>query len=85
MFMDKESIRKCILSLKVKNSEEFDGIPQRILFDARSTHKLVKIHNTPLVTLKWLFYLHLYTLCHKSWYTPPPTCVTSLMNDPKVH
>ena len=33
MFMDKESIRKCILSLKVENSKGFDGIPQRILFD----------------------------------------------------
>ena len=37
MFLDKESIRKCILSLKVENSEGFDGFPQRILFDARST------------------------------------------------
>ena len=26
------------------------------------------------VTLKWLFYLHLYIWCHKSRYPTPPTC-----------
>ena len=33
MFMDKESIRECILNLKVKNSAGFDHIPQRIIVD----------------------------------------------------
>ena len=33
MFMDRASIRECILSLKVKNNEGFDRIPQRILVD----------------------------------------------------
>ena len=30
IFMDQESIRDCVLSLQVKNSEGFDRIPQRI-------------------------------------------------------
>ena len=33
MFMDESSIRDCVGSLKVKNSEGFDRIPQRILSD----------------------------------------------------
>ena len=33
MFMDKVSIKECMLSLKIKNSEVFDRIPQRILLD----------------------------------------------------
>ena len=32
-FMDKDSVRECIISLKTKNSEGFDRIPQRILID----------------------------------------------------
>ena len=35
----------------------------------------------PSVTLKWLFYLDFYTWCHKCTNPPPPTCVTSFMND----
>ena len=33
MFMDEASIKECIMSLKPKNSEGFDRIPQRILLD----------------------------------------------------
>ena len=33
MFMDANSIRECILSLKIKNSEGYDRIPQRVLVD----------------------------------------------------
>ena len=33
MFMDENSIRECISTLKVKNSEGLDRIPQRILCD----------------------------------------------------
>ena len=32
-FMDTDSVRECILSLKLKNSEGFDRIPQRVLVD----------------------------------------------------
>ena len=31
MFMDQKSVKECILNLKIKNSEAFDRIPQRIL------------------------------------------------------
>ena len=33
MFMDPTSIRECILSLKIKNCERYDRIPQRCLID----------------------------------------------------
>ena len=33
MFMDENSIRECLLSLKPKNSEGYDRIPQRVLLD----------------------------------------------------
>ena len=36
MFMDEQSVRECILSLKIKNSEGFDRIPQRILIEGYS-------------------------------------------------
>ena len=39
----------------------------------------------PSVTLKWLFYLHLHTECHKITYPPPFTWVTSFMNGPLVN
>ena len=32
-FMDRDSIIDCVKSLKIKNSEGYDRIPQRILFD----------------------------------------------------
>ena len=32
-FMDRESIVDCVKSLKIKNSEGFDRLPQKILFD----------------------------------------------------
>ena len=33
MFMDRNSIRECVSTLKLKNCEGFDRIPQRILVD----------------------------------------------------
>ena len=30
MFMDESSLKECILNLKIKNSEGYDRIPQRI-------------------------------------------------------
>ena len=33
MFMDEGSIKECMLSLKIKNTEGFDSIPQRVLVD----------------------------------------------------
>jgi hypothetical protein len=42
MFMDKIAIIEVMKSLKPKNSEEYDGIPQRILFD---------IIETPIITV----------------------------------
>ena len=33
MFMDSQSIKECVLSLKLKNAEGYDRIPQRILRD----------------------------------------------------
>jgi hypothetical protein len=33
MFMDQNSIKECMLTLKPNNSEGFDRIPQRMLLD----------------------------------------------------
>ena len=33
MFMSQSDVRECILSIKIKNCEGFDRIPQRILVD----------------------------------------------------
>ena len=33
MFMDRNSIKECIKSIKMKNTEGYDRIPQRILVD----------------------------------------------------
>jgi hypothetical protein len=33
MFMDSQSIKECVLSLKLSNAEGYDRIPQRILRD----------------------------------------------------
>ena len=33
MFMDPDSIKECVISLKMKNPEGYDRIPQRILID----------------------------------------------------
>jgi hypothetical protein len=38
MFMSRENIRECILSLKPENSEGFDRKPQRILLDGSEVH-----------------------------------------------
>jgi hypothetical protein len=32
-FMDLQSVKECITSLKIKNKEGFDRIPQRVLVD----------------------------------------------------
>ena len=45
MFMDEKSIKECMLTLKPKNSEGFDRIPQRVLLDG--TEHLLQ----PLTTL----------------------------------
>ena len=45
-------------------------------FDPKLTHPPTS------VTLKWVFYLHHHTACHKYTQPPPPTCVTSFMNGP---
>ena len=45
MFMDENSIKECMLTLKPKNSEGFDRIPQRVLLDG--TEHLLQ----PLTTL----------------------------------
>ena len=36
MFMDKDSILECVKTLKIKNCEGYDRIPQRILVDGIS-------------------------------------------------
>ena len=33
LFMNKEAIFECLMSIKIKNTEGFDRIPQRILVD----------------------------------------------------
>ena len=33
MFMDSERIKECVKSLKIKNTEGYDRIPQRIIVD----------------------------------------------------
>ena len=33
MFMDSERIKECVKSLKIKNTEGYDRIPQRIIID----------------------------------------------------
>jgi hypothetical protein len=45
MFMDEKSIKECMLTLKPKNTEGFDRIPQRVLLDG--TKHLLQ----PLTTL----------------------------------
>ena len=50
MFMDEQAVRECILSLKIKNSEGFDRIPQRILIEG--IEELVR----PLTSLFKLIY-----------------------------
>ena len=43
IFMDENSIRECISTLKVKNNEGFDRIPQRILSDG--VENLIRPHD----------------------------------------
>ena len=33
MFMTRDSIRKCVTEIKIKNTEGYDRIPQRVLVD----------------------------------------------------
>ena len=60
MFMDTASVKECMLSLKVKNTESYDRIPQRVLFDgddilASSFGKLFKkIYEQKAVPAQWL-------------------------------
>ena len=52
MFMNKEAIVECLKSIKIKNTEGFDRIPQRILVDG-SEHLV-----DPLTELFGLIYNH---------------------------
>ena len=60
MFMDAESIRKCMMTLKPKNSEGFDRIPQRVLRDGMDlllpplTRMFQLIYNLRQVPEQWL-------------------------------
>ena len=60
MFMDLASVKECMLSLKIKNTEGFDRIPQRILVDGadvldRSFANLFKkIYEQKAVPGQWL-------------------------------
>ena len=60
MFMDADSIRSCMLSLKPKNSEGFDRIPQRVLRDGMElllpplTRLFHLIYNLRQVPDQWL-------------------------------
>ena len=50
MFMDKLSVKDCITNLKIKNSEGFDRIPQRILKEG------IEVLLNPLTKLFKLIY-----------------------------
>ena len=52
MFMNKEAIVECLKSIKIKNTEGFDRIPQRILVDG--SENLID----PLTELFGLIYNH---------------------------
>ena len=59
-FMDCQSVRECVSSLKIKNSEGFDRIPQRILVDGIDvlltpiTALMNKIYEQKCVPDQWL-------------------------------
>ena len=60
MFMDESSIKECILTLKPKNSEGFDRIPQRVLRDGMEillpplTRLFDQIYNSKKIPDQWL-------------------------------
>ena len=60
MFMTRDNIRECIMSLKPKNSEGYDRIPQRILLDGMEillsplTKLFEQIYNQKTVPDQWL-------------------------------
>ena len=59
-FMDLQSVRECITSLKIKNTEGFDRIPQRVLVDgidyllAPLTTLMNRIYEQKQVPEQWL-------------------------------
>jgi hypothetical protein len=59
-FMDFAAVRECMCSLKSKNSEGFDRIPQKILHDSANIlsipmHKIMKLIYTEMkVPDQWL-------------------------------
>ena len=59
-FMDRESIKECMLLLKRKNSEGYDRIPQRVLVDGIEhlldplTHLFHLIYNQKKIPEQWL-------------------------------
>ena len=59
-FMDRDAVKTCIQSLKIKNSEGFDRIPQRILVDGADllvdpiTVLMDKIYLTKSIPKQWL-------------------------------
>ena len=71
MFMDRNSIRDCITSIKLKNTEGFDRIPQRILVDGvdQLLDSFVglfnRIYNQTSVPAQWLISktIPIYILC----------------------
>ena len=69
--------RGCKLALWIwKNQKQFNS-------DLPKNHsKKIMFPPSTSVTQKWLFYLHLCTLCHKFLtFFPHPVCMTSSMND----
>ena len=60
MFMDEDSVRECIATIKLKNTEGFDRIPQRILVDGASVltkpmcELFSKIYYQRAVPKQWL-------------------------------
>ena len=59
-FMDPDSVKECILSLKIKNAEGFDRIPQRILVDGVDflhvpiSSLMNKVYNQRSIPEQWL-------------------------------
>ena len=51
-FMDPVSVKECMMNLKIKNSEGYDRIPQRILVDG------VEILSSPMSRLMNMIYVH---------------------------
>ena len=60
MFMTSKDIRECIKSIKLKNTEGYDGIPQRVLVDglkqllAPLTHLFELIYRNKVIPEQWV-------------------------------